>query len=505
MRLSTPLSAVLGATSVLALAATAAVATPSSNQPAAPAASQPDQQQIGAEEILPWRTKDDSVTATADEVLGSTGGMRSFGADQQQALVVVRATASGPAIETHKTKNRADAKAVITAAQADPNVLSIETAQAVNAEAINDQYYGQQWAMSTLRVEEAWKRSNGSGAVVAVLDTGVDTDHPDLAGQLMPGRTFLNGAQSAGAEDDFGHGTHVSGQIAALANNGIGIAGMAPGARILPVKALDSRGNGWDSDVASGIVWATNQGAHVVNLSLGGPNRSAAVAAAVRYAQSKNVLVVASSGNSGSAIVNYPAAENGVLAVGAMDSATQPASYSDYGPHLDVAAPGTQIYSLRMDGGVRRASGTSFASPHASAAAAMLFGATSGKVRGRNAYLILAGTADDVGAAGFDERTGFGMLDPNEALEKAACVAAGSCSLPMPNVSKNINQQVAQHVWLDLMGRPHDGAWVYRWGNAFDKGTKPSVLSGRLTASSEYRRGRIAGYYRTFLSRTGVP
>ncbi len=88
MRLSTPLSAVLGATSVLALAATAAVATPSSNQPAAPAASQPDQQQIGAEEILPWRTKDDSVTATADEVLGSTGGMRSFGADQQQALVV---------------------------------------------------------------------------------------------------------------------------------------------------------------------------------------------------------------------------------------------------------------------------------------------------------------------------------------------------------------------------------------------------------------------------------
>lgn len=272
--------------------------------------------------------------------------------------------------------------------------------------------------LNTVRLPQAWDVSKGStDQVIAVVDTGVDGGHEDLQGVTVDGYNALTGAAvAAGANsDDNGHGTMVAGIAAADTDNGIGIAGAAWTARVMPVKVLNAGGTGYDSDIAAGIGWATDHGATIVNLSLGGAVDSPVLHDAVRYATDHGVLVVVAAGNSGTDRPLYPAAYDEVLAVGATDAAGSKADFSSWGDHIDVAAPGFHIVSTGRNDQMVVGDGTSFAAPIASGVAAL--------VRAQDPSLTpvqlidrLRSTARDAGPNGIDPYYGYGVLDAYRAV-----------------------------------------------------------------------------------------
>ena len=224
----------------------------------------------------------------------------------------------------------------------------------------NDRFWTSQAGLRLAAFPRAWDITRGSSAVVvAVLDTGVDSSHPDLAEAVVPGYDFVN--RDADPADDEGHGTAVAGVIAARGNNGEGVAGACWACRVMPVKVLDATGSGSTSTVAAGIVWAADRGASVINLSLGSPGNTAALSDAVAYAVRKGVLVVAAAGNNGAATPFYPAAEPGVLGVAATDLEDHLYSWSNRGAWVRIAAPGCT--PTAVPGGYGNLCGTSAAAP----------------------------------------------------------------------------------------------------------------------------------------------
>ena len=265
---------------------------------------------------------------------------------------------------------------------------------------LSDPYSGLgEWGLRAVKVDRAWDLTRGSpDVIVATVDTGVDANHPDLLGALLaPAQTLRNAGTSGCAispVDDNSHGTHVAGIIAATANNGAGIAGVASGVKLLSIKALDCTGAGSLWDVASGITYAADHGARVVNVSIGTPDNSFTLQSAVEYAQNKGVLVVAAAGNCGTANsqctqlneTSYPAAYPGVLAVGATAPDDRRAFFSTAAGFLSVVAPGERIVSttptyatwqsargMTLTYGVM--SGTSQAAPFVSGLAALILSA----------------------------------------------------------------------------------------------------------------------------------
>ncbi len=249
----------------------------------------------------------------------------------------------------------------------------------------NDPMLPQQWGLKRVGTERSWDVTCGQGVTVAVVDTGVACENhgeftriPDLAGtRCIPGWNFVSG--DAHANDDQGHGTHVAGTIAQTTNNGLGTAGVAYCATIMPVKVLDARGRGTLANVAEGIRWAADHGAQVINLSLGGGGHSRVMAQAVEYARSKGTTVVCAAGNNGR-YVESPAVEPGSVAVSAIDEGDQIAFFSSRGPEVDVAAPGVRILQQTIcENGRNRCeqfaawSGTSMAAPHVAGVAALLY------------------------------------------------------------------------------------------------------------------------------------
>lgn len=279
---------------------------------------------------------------------------------------------------------------------------------------------GSAWHLSKVEAPLAWDLARGrSNIVIAVLDSGVMANHADLSGQILPGYDFVNG--DSDPADDFGHGTAVAGTVVAAGNNSFGAAGVAFGCRVLPVKVVDASGFGSYSTIAQGIRYAVDQGARVINLSIAGTAASAALQDAVNYAWGSNVIVVASAGNDGNSIPQYPAACQNVIAVSALTSMDSLAGFSSFGSHIRLSAPGENIWTTQRTAsspfGAWR--GTSFASPIV-AGAAGLVAAANPSLSNQRIGLILAESADDLGAAGNDEQFGAGRVN----LYKAIFVAS---------------------------------------------------------------------------------
>jgi type VII secretion-associated serine protease mycosin len=301
-----------------------------------------------------------------------------------------------------------------------PELLSVQSDRAVHALGTageNDPLRSQQWALDQVSFEGTWPITRGGGVIVAVVDSGVLGDHQDLAGSVLPGKDFIS-AGGDGRIDPNGHGTHVAGIIAAHVNNALGIAGAAPGVRILPVRVLKADGSGVASNVAKGIIWAADHGARVINLSLGG-GQAAGVEQAIQYANSKRAVVIAAGGNSGDSgnAPMYPAAYPEAIAVAAVNPNLTHASFSNTGNYIDVAAPGVGIVSTwgSSPSAYASATGTSMATPYASAAAALIFAAHPSFTAARLTH-VLEGSARDLGPAGRDRAFGYGLINPQAAL-----------------------------------------------------------------------------------------
>jgi len=300
---------------------------------------------------------------------------------------------------------------VLTALSHNPNIAFVEPNYLASTmdEIPSDPRFAEQWGLAAIGAPAAWSITTGSADVtIAIVDTGVDLTHPDLDGKIVPGWDFVN--NDADPQDDNGHGTHVAGIAAAESNNGIGIAGVSWGARIMPIKVLNSSGSGSYADVAAGIVYAVDNGAEVINLSLGGSAPSEALRAAIEYAYNANVVVVAAAGNTGAEGLMYPAAYPQVIAVGAVDRSLARVPSSSYGPELDLVAPGVDILSTCMGGTYCAMSGSSMAVPHVAGALAILAGSRKG-LTAPEYMSTLTSSVIDIGSAGRDIYSGAGMID----------------------------------------------------------------------------------------------
>lgn len=275
------------------------------------------------------------------------------------------------------------------------------------------------YAFTRIQAASAWEISTGSPQiVVAVVDSGVKLDHPELAGQLVAGYDFVNEHDTP--DDDTGHGTHVAGLVAAALGNNQGIAGVCPGCRIMPVKVLNADNVGTWGNLAKGILFAADHGARVINLSLGSFTPSQTLNEAIDYARQRDVVIVAAAGNSGLNQPFYPAALDGVLAVSATDARDMWWSLSNYGDFVDLAAPGDLVYSTyhQLDntyGGYAFMSGTSMATPLVSGLAGLLL-SLDPDLNAEDVATLLQNGAEDLGAPGYDPYYGYGRINAQRSL-----------------------------------------------------------------------------------------
>lgn len=291
----------------------------------------------------------------------------------------------------------------------------------------NDTQFGSQWNLPAVHAQQAWDRTTGSAdVVVAVIDSGVDATHPDLAGQLLPGYDAANAtALPTGNSDLQGHGTSVTGVIAAATDNNTGLASLGWRTRVLPIRAGDANGSMAVSAEVRAIRYAADQGVRVINLSLGGCAYLQSEADAVTYAQSKGALIVAAAGNESyrGTPRSYPAAFPNVIGVAATGFDGTAAQYSNTGDYVDIAAPGGSgdadathsIAVLARGGGYRFIDGTSFSAPTVAAAAALIW-SVKPSATAQEVQAALTSTAADIGVAGRDDVYGYGMLDAGRAV-----------------------------------------------------------------------------------------
>lgn len=292
------------------------------------------------------------------------------------------------------------------------------------------------WGITRIDAPKSWTTSRGTGVKVSVIDTGIDKTHPDLVDNIAGGVNFVKSGRGARTtvdpnawNDDHGHGTHVSGTVAAT-DNTIGVVGVAPQARLYGVKVLNSAGSGYTSDIISGIEWSVTNNMQVINMSLGMSSHVQAFQDAVDAADAAGVVVVAAAGNSGDGDpttnnVGYPAKYSSAIAVSATDSTDRIATFSSDGAEVEIAAPGVTINSTTRGGGYGTMNGTSMAAPHVAGVIANMLATpitlaadlnqdglwSKGEAR---AYLQV--TSDDLGTAGRDVFFGHGLADTEEAV-----------------------------------------------------------------------------------------
>ncbi|NJM88244.1 MAG: S8 family serine peptidase [Hydrococcus sp. RU_2_2] len=287
----------------------------------------------------------------------------------------------------------------------------------------NDPDYSKQWNLRSINIERAWEETKGAGVTVAVIDTGVSRV-PDLEQtELVEGYDFVN--DRINASDDNGHGTHVAGTVAQSTNNNYGVAGIAYEAKIMPLKVLSASGGGTVSDISEAIRFAADNGADIINMSLGGGGESQVMKDAIAYAHEKGVVVVAAAGNANRNAVEYPARYPHVIGVSALDSSGEKAPYSNYGAGVDISAPGGSakgtILQETIDPETGRAvfvgfQGTSMASPHVAGVAALI--KASGVSDPDEVFNVLTQSSRKVTEDPFNHY-GAGQLDSAEAVKLA--------------------------------------------------------------------------------------
>lgn len=413
-----------------------------------------------------------SVHATPDKETPATAKAKSSGKAtasprwaKGRLLVIPRAGLSAAefdkAIKPHGVKSRrklaglnaqvyelpdgVDEIKVLDKLKKDRRFKAVELDRLVEPEqTVSDPAFGNSWALPKIQAPAAWDLATGDGVIIAVLDTGVDSTHPDLAANMLPGwNAYDNNSDS---RDVYGHGTKVAGTAAAAANNGAGSSGVAWNARILPVRISMPDGRAYLSDMAKGIYWAADNGARVANISYGGAE-SLTVQSAANYMRSKGGVVVMSAGNSG-ALNNFPPSD-AIVVASATDSNDARASWSSYGPYVDVAAPGVSIYTTTNGGGYAYVSGTSFSSPIVAAATALLF-SINPDLTPADIDQILATTSEDLGDPGFDQIFGNGRINAANAVNAAYTRLSVDRIAPVISIASPTGGTVSGNVPVDV-------------------------------------------------------
>lgn len=312
--------------------------------------------------------------------------------------------------------------------------------------AVDDPYFGSAWHLPHIQAPAAWDTSTGRNITIAIIDSGVDANHPDLAGKLVPGWNFFD--NNADTSDVFGHGTLVAGTAAASSNNAVGVASVAGSSLIMPMRITDATGSGYLSAAAQSITWAADRGARVANLSFAGIGGYATVQSAAQYMKNKGGLVVTAAGNYGREETFAPSAAT--LVVSATDGSDIKTSWSSYGNFVDVAAPGAGIWTTARGGGYSAPSGTSFSSPVVAGVVALVMSANPA-LKPVDAENILFSTASDLGAAGFDIYYGYGRVNAAAAVQAAVAAAprdstAPSVAITSPGAGTSVQGLVAVNV-----------------------------------------------------------
>jgi len=295
----------------------------------------------------------------------------------------------------------------------------------------NDALYSNQWHLQKISAPLAWNISQGTlGVTIAILDSGVDATHPDLAAKLVPGYNFYD--NNTNTTDVYGHGTMVAGVAAALSNNGTGVASVAWQNPLMPIRVTDLQGYASVSAIAQALTWAVDHEAKVLNLSFSGVAGSATIRNAAQYVVSKGGVVVAAAGNCG---CTDSTAENPyVLSVSATDSNDTLASFSSRGSFVDLSAPGVSIYTTTRGGGYGPASGTSFSSPLTAGVVALIMSANP-DLTPSEIETLLEATTDDLGTSGYDSLFGFGRVNAYEALATVVGVPPTPSDTTSPTAS----------------------------------------------------------------------
>ncbi|HKK20566.1 MAG TPA: S8 family serine peptidase [candidate division Zixibacteria bacterium] len=406
---------------------------------------------------------------------------------------------------------------MVAALNKDPNVEYAEPNYIYHAFMTpNDTYYSPyQWDLPQIHMPAAWDQSTGSGVVVAVIDCGVAYENygsyakaPDLAGtNFVAGYDFVN--NDSHPNDDEGHGTHVSGTIAQTTNNNLGCAGVAYNCSIMPVKVLNSQGNGTLTDIADGINWATSHGAKVINMSLGGPSGSSTLQSAIVNAYNAGVTIVCAAGNAGTSAPQYPAAYSQCISVSAVRYDRTIASYSSYGSTIDICAPGGDVtVDQNGDGygdgilqntfaapnyssfGYYFYEGTSMASPHVAGVAALLIAKAGGSLSPSQVRAALQNTADDLGASGWDQYYGYGEVNADAALQSIS----GGGSAPVANFSGSPTSGTAPlNVSFTDQSTNSPTSWSWNFGDG-----------GTSTAQNPSHTYSSAGTYTVSLTATNA-
>lgn len=310
----------------------------------------------------------------------------------------------------------------------------------------NDPYYGSEAHLAVVGASSAWDVSQGNGITIAILDTGVDATHPDLAAQMVPGYNFYD--NNADSSDVHGHGTAVAGTAAATLNNGQGVSGIAGLSKVMPLRISDPSGYAYYSTIAQGLTWAADRGARVANVSFEGVAGSSAIQSAAQYMKGKEGLVVVAAGNSGGNPGTAPT--TAMIPVSATDNNDARMSWSSYGDYVAMSAPGA-LWTTTRGGSYQVWQGTSFSSPLTAGVVALMMAANPA-LGGTAVEKLLYSTAADLGAPGRDAYFGYGRVDAAAATRAAAATVPQvdrtppAVSITAPYANSTVSGTVAVNV-----------------------------------------------------------